>query len=80
LSIAAAADAAAQTPDQATARLEIAGGLALLTVPLIVGVISDIVGAATIASHGIRTAAMETSANAGEDAEHQIAPVPHPTG
>ena len=44
LSIAAAADAAAQTPDQATARLAIAGGLALLTMPLIVGAVSDIVG------------------------------------
>ena len=44
LSIGAATDAAAQTPDRATARLAIAGGGSLLLCPLIVGAISDVVG------------------------------------
>jgi fucose permease len=44
LSIAAAADAAADRPDEATARLAISGAGALLTAPLIVGAISDAVG------------------------------------
>jgi MFS family permease len=44
LAIAAATDSAPDQPDQATARLAIAGGSALLIVPLIVGAISDAVG------------------------------------
>jgi hypothetical protein len=43
LTIAAAASAAADRPDQATARLAISGAGAMLTVPLIVGLISDLV-------------------------------------
>jgi MFS family permease len=44
LTVAAATGAAAHVIDQATARLAVAGGLALLTAPLIVGAISDRAG------------------------------------
>ncbi|MCC6793458.1 MAG: MFS transporter [Thermomicrobiales bacterium] len=44
LTIAAAAGAAPAQPDLATARLAISGAGALLTMPLLVGVISDVVG------------------------------------
>jgi MFS family permease len=44
LTIAAATDAVPERPDQATARLAISGGSALLIVPFIVGAISDLVG------------------------------------
>ncbi len=93
LSVAAAADAAAHTLDQATARLAIAGGLALLIVPLIVGVISDVVGmrwgfgvviplllgAVVATRHGIRTATQEKIADPEIDDERAITPVPQPT-
>jgi MFS family permease len=44
LTVAAAASVVPNRPDQATARLAIAGAGALLTVPLVVGAISDAVG------------------------------------